>query len=88
MAMRVDAESARAAIRISLGGDTPEAAFDSLLVALGQQVKWLQNASQAAGWYGGFDFLYRCNGYECKDTDLSRLFGDHAGGSPGGGKDV
>lgn len=50
MAMRVDAESARAAIRISLGGDTPEADIDSLLVALGQQVKWLQNASQAAGW--------------------------------------
>ena len=50
MAMGVDAESARAAIRIILGGDITQADIDSLLVPLGQQVEWLQNASQAAGW--------------------------------------
>jgi len=50
MAMGVDAESARGAIRISLGRDTTEADIDILLTALGQQVKWVQKASLAAGW--------------------------------------
>jgi cysteine desulfurase len=50
MAMGVDAELARAAIRISLGRDSTEADIDSLLAVLGQQVKWIQKASQAAGW--------------------------------------
>ncbi|MEA2080619.1 MAG: cysteine desulfurase family protein [Pseudomonadota bacterium] len=50
MAMGVDAELARAAIRISLGKDTTESDVDMLLAAVGQQVKWIQKASQAAGW--------------------------------------
>jgi cysteine desulfurase len=50
MAMGVDAELARGAIRISLGRDTTESDIERLLAALGQQVKWIQKASQAAGW--------------------------------------
>jgi cysteine desulfurase len=50
MAMGVDAESARGAIRISLGRDTTEADIDFLLTALGQQVEWVRKASRAAGW--------------------------------------
>jgi cysteine desulfurase len=50
MAMGVDAELARGAIRISLGRDTTEADIDILLTALGQQVKWIQKTSRAAGW--------------------------------------
>ena len=50
MAMGVDAELARGAIRISLGSDTGEADIELLLAALGQQVEWVQKASRAAGW--------------------------------------
>ena len=50
MAMGVDAEVARGAIRISLGKDTTQADIDTLLAALVQQVKWVQKAGQAAGW--------------------------------------
>jgi cysteine desulfurase len=50
MAMAVDAELARGAIRISLGADTNESDIDNLLASLGQQVKWVQKASQVAGW--------------------------------------
>jgi cysteine desulfurase len=50
MAMGVDAELARGAIRISLGRDTTESDIKLLLAALGQQVKWIQQACQAAGW--------------------------------------
>jgi len=50
MAMGVDAELARGAIRISLGRDTTESDIKLLLAALGQQVNWIQKASQAAGW--------------------------------------
>jgi len=50
MAMGVDAESAGGAIRISLGRDTTEADIERVLTALGQQVKWVQKASRAAGW--------------------------------------
>lgn len=50
MAMGVDAELARGAIRISLGSDTGEADIELLLAALGQQVGWVQKASRAAGW--------------------------------------
>ena len=50
MAMGVDIELARAAIRVSLGADTRESDIDILLATLGQQVKWIQKASQAAGW--------------------------------------
>jgi cysteine desulfurase len=50
MAMGVDAELARTAIRISLGRATTESDIDILLSVLGQQVKWIQKASQVAGW--------------------------------------
>ncbi|NHZ69731.1 MAG: aminotransferase class V-fold PLP-dependent enzyme [Thermotogales bacterium] len=50
LAMGVDTEIARGAIRISLGKDTTESEIDSLLTALDQQIKWVQKAGQAAGW--------------------------------------
>ncbi|MEN8802271.1 MAG: cysteine desulfurase family protein [Thiogranum sp.] len=50
MAMGVDAELARGAIRVSLGVDTKEADIDFLLTVLGQQVEWVKKASRAAGW--------------------------------------
>ena len=50
MAMGVGVELARGAIRISLGRDTTESDIEFLLAALGQQVKWIQKASRAAGW--------------------------------------
>ncbi len=50
MAMGVDAELARGAIRISFGRDTTESDIELLLATLGQQVKWIQKAGQAAGW--------------------------------------
>ncbi|GMQ83649.1 MAG: cysteine desulfurase family protein [Gammaproteobacteria bacterium] len=49
-AMGVDADTARGAIRISLGKDTTESEIDTLLAALSQQIKWVQKAGQAAGW--------------------------------------
>jgi len=50
MAMGVDADIARGAIRISLGKDTTEAEIDALLAALDKQIKWVQKAGQAVGW--------------------------------------
>ncbi|GMQ87631.1 MAG: cysteine desulfurase NifS [Gammaproteobacteria bacterium] len=50
LAMGVDADTARGAIRISLGKDTTESDIDILLAALDQQIKWVQKAGQAAGW--------------------------------------
>ena len=50
LAMGVDAQLAHGAIRISLGADTSAADIDVLLAALEQQIKWVQKASQAAGW--------------------------------------
>jgi cysteine desulfurase len=50
MAMGVDADTARGAIRISLGKDTTESDVDFLLAELGKQIKWVQKAGQAAGW--------------------------------------
>jgi cysteine desulfurase len=50
MAMGVDAELARGAIRISFGRDTTESDIELLLATLGQQVKWIKKAGQAAGW--------------------------------------
>ena len=50
MAMGVDADTARGAIRISLGKDTTESEVDFLLAELGKQIKWVQKAGQAAGW--------------------------------------
>ena len=50
MAMGEDAETARGAIRISLGKDTTEADIDTLLAALIQQIKWIKKAGKAAGW--------------------------------------
>jgi len=50
MAMGVDADIARGAIRISLGKDTTETDIDTLLAALDKQTKWVQKAGQAVGW--------------------------------------
>ena len=50
MAMGVEAELARGAIRISLGRETTDADIDTLLVAFAQQMKWLDKASQVSGW--------------------------------------
>jgi cysteine desulfurase len=50
MAMGVDADQARSAIRVSLGTETTQADIDVLLAALGQQLKWIQKTSRAAGW--------------------------------------
>ncbi len=50
MAMGVDAQLARGAIRISIGKDTTASEIDLFLAALGEQVKWIQKASRAAGW--------------------------------------
>lgn len=50
MAMGVEAELARGAIRISLGRETTGADIDTLLAAFDQQMKWLDKASQVAGW--------------------------------------
>lgn len=50
MAMGVDADTARGAIRISLGKDTTESDVDFLLAELDKQIKWVQKAGQAAGW--------------------------------------
>jgi len=50
MAMGVDADIARGAIRISLGKDTTESDIDVLLAELDKQIKWVQKAGQAAGW--------------------------------------
>ncbi len=49
-AMGVDSELARGAIRVSMGRDSTESDIDVLLAALGQQLKWIQKTSQAAGW--------------------------------------
>ncbi len=50
MAMGIDADIARGAIRISLGKDTTGLEVDALLAALDKQIKWVQKAGQAAGW--------------------------------------
>lgn len=50
MAMGVEAELARGAIRISLGRETTDADIDTLLAAFTQQMKWLDKASQVSGW--------------------------------------
>ena len=50
MAMGVDADTARGAIRISLGKDTTESDVDFLLAELDKQIKWVQKAGRAAGW--------------------------------------
>ena len=50
MAMGVEAELARGAIRISLGRETTNADIDTLLAAFAQQMKWLDKASQVSGW--------------------------------------
>jgi cysteine desulfurase len=50
MAMGIEAGLARGAIRISLGRETTGADIDNLLVVFDQQMKWLDKASQVAGW--------------------------------------
>jgi cysteine desulfurase len=50
MAMGVEAGLARGAIRISLGRETSGSDIDTVLVAFDQQMKWLEKASQVAGW--------------------------------------
>ncbi len=50
LAMGIDAEVARGAIRVSLGRETTQQDIDALLDRIGQQVQWIQKAGQAAGW--------------------------------------
>ncbi len=50
VAMGIDAGLARGAIRISLGRETTAADIDTLLVEFDRQMKWLEKASQVAGW--------------------------------------
>lgn len=50
MAMGVEADVARGAIRISLGHDTRQQDIDALLSQIEQQLQWIQKAGQAAGW--------------------------------------
>ncbi|HHO68626.1 MAG TPA: aminotransferase class V-fold PLP-dependent enzyme, partial [Gammaproteobacteria bacterium] len=49
-AMGVDEETARGAIRVSVGRDNTEADVDALLASLRRRIEWLQKASRAAGW--------------------------------------
>jgi cysteine desulfurase len=50
VAMGVEPELARGAIRISLGRDTSQQHIDAVLDQIGQQLQWLQKAGQVAGW--------------------------------------
>ncbi len=50
MAMGVEAGLARGAIRISLGRQTSGSDIENLLAVFDQQMKWLEKASQVAGW--------------------------------------
>ncbi len=50
LAMGVEPQQARSAIRISLGRETTAADIDTLLTTFEQQMKWLEKASQVAGW--------------------------------------
>ena len=49
-AMGVDPGLARGAVRISLGRETSDSDIDTLLAVFDQQLKWLEKASQVAGW--------------------------------------
>lgn len=50
LAMGVDAELARGAVRISLGRETTEQDIDTVLAAFAEQLKWLEKAGHVAGW--------------------------------------
>lgn len=50
IAMGVEMEVARGAIRISLGQDTRQQDIDAVLEQIGRQLQWIQKAGQAAGW--------------------------------------
>ena len=50
LAMGVESDVARGAIRISLGCDTTQQDVDAVLNQIGQQLQWVQKAGQAAGW--------------------------------------
>ena len=50
LAMGVDPQLARGAIRVSLGRDSAEQDVDSLLAALDGQIQWLHKSGQVAGW--------------------------------------
>ncbi|VAW83059.1 Cysteine desulfurase [hydrothermal vent metagenome] len=50
LAMGIEPELARGALRISLGRETTAADIDTLLTVFAQQIKWLEKASQVAGW--------------------------------------
>ena len=50
LAMGVDAQGARGAIRISLGRDTRKEDIEYLLQVLGQQIQWLKKSGNVAGW--------------------------------------
>ncbi len=50
LAMGVDAELARGAVRVSLGRDSTQADIDRLLAVLAEKIEWLNQAAQVAGW--------------------------------------
>ncbi len=50
LAMGVDAQLSRGAVRVSLGGDNTQADIDRLLAVLAEKIEWLNKAAQVAGW--------------------------------------
>ncbi len=50
LAMGVEPELARGAVRISFGRETGEQDIDRLLTVLGEQIQWIQKTGQVAGW--------------------------------------
>lgn len=50
LAMGVEAQAARGAIRVSLGKDTRQEDIDYLLQLFERQIQWLQKAGHVAGW--------------------------------------
>jgi cysteine desulfurase len=50
LAMGVDPQLARGAIRVSLGRDSTEQDIDRLLAALDAQIHWMHKSGQVAGW--------------------------------------
>lgn len=50
LAMGVEAQAARGAIRVSLGKETRQEEIDYLLQLFERQIQWLQKAGHVAGW--------------------------------------
>jgi len=50
LAMGVDPELARGAVRVSLGRETTRQDIDTLLGAIAEKIEWLNKAARVAGW--------------------------------------